>query len=276
MSEEDDLLTELLSIATKELDSLNKKSNPIREADIFKQETNLIAKQVNGNNFNSVVHKGDTDSSEDEENRANEKKYNKFGSEINHLLQSTPRSIYKQQESSWKTKASLTPTKTPVFTFSEVSNQSSKTQDVFTDPIFGLRIVNPLISSATLKERMVGREAVPFAKLNRFLLMCDKDKDWVIAGIIANKSAVKTSQKGSQYCIWTLTDLKNDIKTVSLFLFSKAYKELWKTIVGTVVGVLNPNVLDKRDGSKDEVSNIYILINCHIINYLFLGMFECR
>lgn len=254
MSEADDLLTELLSVATEELDNFNKKSYILKETDIFKQGSNLRTKEVDGNNLDGLIHKAD-DSSEDEENRTNEKKYSKVGREIKQLLQTNSSFSNDKPQSSWKSNASFTSSsKAPVFT-SESPSRALKTQDVFTDPIFGMRIIKPLISSTTLKERMVDREAVPFVRLNRYLQMGNKEKDWVIAGVIVNKSAVKTSQKGSQYCIWTLSDLKNDIKTVSLFLFSKAYKELWKTIVGTVVGILNPNILDKRDGSKDEVSN---------------------
>lgn len=254
MSETDDLLANLLSVATEELVNLNK--NNLKETNIFEQESNLIVKSNDSCSL-SLIHKGDTDSSEDEENRINETKYNDFGRNIKHLLQTTS-SSYDKQKDSWKTKSSfMSSTKTLNSSLPKSASGPSKLDDIFTDPIFGMRIVKPLISSATLKERMIGREAVPFARINRYLQMCDKEKDWVIAGVIASKSAVKTSQKGSQFCIWTLTDLKSDIKTVSLFLFSKAYKELWKTVVGTIVGVLNPNVLDKKDGSRDEVSNFF-------------------
>ncbi|XP_023312028.1 protein MCM10 homolog [Anoplophora glabripennis] len=251
MSENDDLLANLLSVATEELNNLSK--NNLKEADIFKQESNLITNKICGNDSRSLIHKGDTDSSEDEENRIQEKKYNEFGRNIKQQLQTTSSSYDKQQGSSWKMKSSfISSAQTPISSLSKRSNEPAKRDDIYTDPIFGMRIVKPLISSATLKERMVGREAVPFARINNYLQTCHKEKDWVIAGVIANKSAVKTSQKGTQFCIWTLTDLKNDIKTISLFLFSKAHKELWKTVVGTIVGVLNPNVLDRKDGSKDE------------------------
>ncbi|KAJ8963634.1 hypothetical protein NQ314_005481 [Rhamnusium bicolor] len=258
MSQEDDLLDHLLSAATEELENLSEKGNALRETDIFKNETNLSEKRhlINNLSSGSVIHNGDTNSSDDEGNRNFEdKKYTECGREIKHLLGNTSSSStspYSQKSSTWKTKATFTPSDEPK-PISKIRNEKTKANsDVYTDPIFGMRIINPLISSTVLKERMVGREAVPFARVNRHLQIYGKEKDWVIAGVVANKS-VKTSQKGSQFCIWTLTDLKDDIKTVSLFLFSSAHKQLWKTVVGTVVGILNPNVLDKRDGSKDEV-----------------------
>ncbi|CAG4951407.1 unnamed protein product [Colias eurytheme] len=80
----------------------------------------------------------------------------------------------------------------------------------------------------------------------------DLSKDWVIAGVIVKKSATKKSQKGNQFIIWTLSDMKDDLKTVSMFLFRKAYNDLWKSSEGTVVAVLNPNVLDRSENSKDQ------------------------
>ncbi|OWR50056.1 sensitized chromosome inheritance modifier 19 [Danaus plexippus plexippus] len=130
--------------------------------------------------------------------------------------------------------------------------KSTSASDVYTDPIFGIRITKPLISSAALLDRMQGREAVNMLRVKRYVENEDLSKDWVIAGVIVRKSAPKKSQKGSNFSIWTLTDLKDDLKTVSMFLFRKAYNDLWKTSEGTVVVVLNPNVLDRSQNSTDQ------------------------
>lgn len=52
--------------------------------------------------------------------------------------------------------------------------------------------------------------------------------------------------QGSQYSIWKLSDLSDCTKTVALFLFSGAHKALWKSSVGSVVGVLNPTIMKER------------------------------
>jgi hypothetical protein len=52
--------------------------------------------------------------------------------------------------------------------------------------------------------------------------------------------------QGTQYYIWKLSDLKENLKTFSLFLFRAAANELWKTSEGTVIAVLNPNILENR------------------------------
>lgn len=52
--------------------------------------------------------------------------------------------------------------------------------------------------------------------------------------------------QGSQYSIWKLSDLSDCTKTAALFLFGGAHRALWKHSVGTVFGILNPNILKER------------------------------
>lgn len=135
------------------------------------------------------------------------------------------------------------------------ADKTDENKNIYIDPIFGMRISRPLISSQLLKERMTGRIAVPFFKLRNFIETSDLNSDWVIAGVLVSKTAIKTSQNGNQYCIWKMSDLRGDIKTISVFLFRSAYKDLWKTQDGTIVAVLNPKVFDKKPGnSGDEVT----------------------
>ncbi|XP_069692881.1 protein MCM10 homolog isoform X2 [Periplaneta americana] len=101
---------------------------------------------------------------------------------------------------------------------------------------------------------MSSREAIPLARLKRHVSSENTSADWVVAGVVIHKSQMKMSQKGFQYYIWKLTDLKEDIKTFSLFLFRAAAKDLWKTKEGTVIAILNPSILDNRDSSGDEAT----------------------
>ncbi|XP_013200909.1 protein MCM10 homolog [Amyelois transitella] len=216
----------------------------------------------------SVVHNGDTDSSDDEEKRNyTERKYNDYGSEVKKILDNREHE-QKEKLVDFETrlrqanidvkvehKRSFLKKPEPVSeknTFCVPDTKSKQAADVYTDPIFGLRITKPLISSSALLDRMQGREAVNMLRVKRHVENEDLSKDWVIAGVIVKKSAAKKSQKGNQFLIWTLSDLKDDMKTVSMFLFRKAYNELWKTMEGTVVAVLNPNVLDRSQNSQDQ------------------------
>lgn len=263
MFEEVDLLDIFLSTAIEENVEPAQNQPKLKEVDIFKDETIPEVQKVLTNDKKSLLHSGDTDSSDDEDNRNYEdRKYNDCGKEIKRLVSDAPshsRPINgyhgPRERVSWKQKNPvISVTSKPVVTQNKLTVTKKEKFDVFIDPIFQLRIVNPLISSATLQDRMTGRDPVQFCQLNRYLQTRKSDKDWVLAGVVASKSAVKVSQKGKKFLIWTLTDLKDDIKTVAVFLFGSAYNQLWKTQVGVVVGLLNPHVLDKKDGSKDVVS----------------------
>lgn len=284
MSEEDDLLDILLTTAAEEIEENTQKGSKLKEVDIFKNEASIddLIKELN-NDEKSLVHSGDTDSSDDEDNKNVEnRKYNDCGKQIKRILNDTTphtkpvNGFYGPRERiSWKASPSTSsniakPSPTPQKKSS--LNLPKEKCDVFIDPLFHIRIVNPLVSSAVLQERMAGRDAVQFCQLTRYLQTKTSDRDWVLAGVVANKSAVKTSQKGQKFMIWTLTDLKDDIKTVSVFLFGTAYSQLWKTQVGVVVGILNPSVLDKKDGSKDIVSTSLNIILIEIIVFIFIAL----
>lgn len=210
--------------------------------------------------------------SSDEEDLQNffDRKYNEYGRDINSMLKKKEearkdtvigREVANSLRSNSSTKntttksQSIAPRPSTITTSRPLWSQPPpKLEDVniYTDPIFGIRIVQPLISSAVMKERMVGRIAVDVRNLQNHLENNDLSQDWCVAGVIVGKSAVQTSQKGAQYIIWKLSDLKGDIKTASLFLFKSAYKELWKTAQGMVIGVLNPSVFPRKDGKSSE------------------------
>ena len=46
--------------------------------------------------------------------------------------------------------------------------------------------------------------------------------------------------KGKKYTIWKLSDLSSQSAVVTLFLFGAAFQSHWKTSLGSVVAILNP------------------------------------
>lgn len=58
-----------------------------------------------------------------------------------------------------------------------------------------------------------------------------------------NKYLVLPSLQGSQYSIWQLSDLRDCTKSVGFFLFASAHTALWKMTVGTVLGILNSQIM---------------------------------
>lgn len=259
-------------------------------ADDFFDDTPKTASQKTTKN-SVLENRGD--SSDDEDGKYFEKQqYSDYGKDIKNLLKnkesesselgsgfrretnfdnplnklkSTPKS------SNIHSKASSSNSSLPI-SFSKFSLQAPSNtpvqKDVYSDPIFGLRMINPLVSSAELTEKMQGRKAVTVSGVQLHLAKAsagDCTDDWVIAGVLFNKSPVKTSQKGKQYCIWKITDLSTDLKSVTVFLFSGAHKQFWKIPTGAVVGILNPSVMESREDnnlatlSVDNAQKIMVL-----------------
>jgi len=70
--------------------------------------------------------------------------------------------------------------------------------------------------------------------------------------------------QGTQYYIWKLSDLRESLKTFSLFLFRAAASEMWKLNEGAVVAVLNPGILDNRyvvSVSVRQVTGIRVIVS---------------
>lgn len=130
--------------------------------------------------------------------------------------------------------------------------------DPAADPVFGLRMFNPLLSSQTIQDRMIGKVPVPVSRVRTHLKSAENG-DWVVAGVLVGKSLPKTSQKGinliiidysnfflnllflgTSFSIWKISDLKPGMNTVTLFLFGRSHADLWKTEIGFVIGILNP------------------------------------
>ncbi|XP_053676228.1 protein MCM10 homolog [Anopheles nili] len=236
----------------------------------------------------SNVRDADIDSSDDEETRNFlERKYNQYGRQINDMLKSKEAEKSDQKLSTWVDRklwqinrstpqAPATPkpedrtagkqigqqertpnraTQQPVGTTAPKESIPAVFQaNVHTDPVFGLRIVHPLVSSQTLQEQMEGKKAVPFMRLRNFVETADLLQDWVIGGVLISKSPTKMTSKGKQFAIWKLSDLHGDIKTVSMFLFGQAYKDLWKTAEGTALAILNPNVMNGNSDRNTEAA----------------------
>jgi len=209
----------------------------------------------------SEIYDDKLDSSDDEDRRYfEEQKYSNYGRELKHLLKECSSLKTEQPVKLQSAKIVDFNNKSKTFDFNNAikgnNNNNNTAKDVYSDPFFGIRIVSPLVSSAEMKERMKDKISVTISKVKNHIISDNVHNDWVIAGVLINKSTTKTSQKGTSYCIWKISDLSDDLKTVSIFLFSNAYKQLWKTIVGSVIGILNPNVLESKDNIDQATLSI--------------------
>jgi minichromosome maintenance protein 10 len=201
----------------------------------------------------SLVHTQESDSSEDEEGNRTVNKYNEFGQYVKQRLAHQPtvdRLKGQNCPEGWKSKqgaltklsgASVKPFVT-----------SATTDNGFTDPFFGIKIINPLIGSSTLMQKMESRKQIKVSQIKIHMRGGDIKDDWVTMAVVVSKSEPRTSQKGKKYSIWKLNDLKDVTKQVSFFLFGEVYTTHWKMAVGSVIGILNPNFM--KENNPDEIS----------------------
>ena len=64
-----------------------------------------------------------------------------------------------------------------------------------------------------------------------------------------NYQYVKT-KNGADYSIWKLNDLQNLDKSPSLMLFGNAHDTQWKLSKGSVIALLNCNILPNKDAKS--------------------------
>lgn len=86
----------------------------------------------------------------------------------------------------------------------------------------------------------------------------DVEQDVVIFGIVAKKSDPRSHKPGTangkknedrgKYMVMSLCDLDYE---VDLFLFNSGFDRFWKLTEGTVVAILNPNVMPPPPGRQD-------------------------
>ncbi|KAB7497153.1 Protein MCM10-like protein, partial [Armadillidium nasatum] len=223
------------------------------------EKLNLIS---NLNAKKSEIHKGDTDSEDDEDNRNPfEAQMSSYGKEIKkRIAHAGKMEQNRSKQNGWnkhKSESLLSLGK------KHKSVENEKELNTISDPFSGLRIMNPLISSADMKEMMQNRRMIPMSSISSQLRGGDIEGDWVTIGVIVSKSDTKTSQKGTQYSIWQMSDLKDCTKVISLFLFSGAYKNLWKSYVGSVVGILNPQIMKDSNKQTDGRNVLTMSVNTH-------------
>ena len=208
----------------------------------------------------SLIHTQESESSdEDEEGNRTVKKYNEFGQFVKQRMAHQPitstssntvdRLKGQNCPQGWKTKAgALTKLSASV-----KPEPRSAADNGFTDPFFGIKIINPLIGSSTLMQRMEGRKQIKVSQIKMHMRGGDIKDDWVTMAVVVSKSEPRTSQKGKKYSIWKLSDLKDCTKQVSFFLFGEVYNTHWKMAVGSVIGILNPNFM-KESNNSEEIS----------------------
>ncbi|XP_015207954.1 protein MCM10 homolog [Lepisosteus oculatus] len=130
------------------------------------------------------------------------------------------------------------------------SSSTPAPQDCAVEKFSGLRLRKPRVSSTEMECKMAERRLIRLSQLpERVARENLEDSDWVTFGVIISKVTPQSSNSGKTFSIWRLNDLRNLDIFVSLFLFGEVHKQHWKTDPGTVIGILNPNLMKPKEGS---------------------------
>ncbi|KAF2360021.1 Zinc finger Mcm10/DnaG-type [Trinorchestia longiramus] len=289
---------------------------PVGVRETERNLSNIEAKQVLQNvkeQKNSIVHGGETDSEDDEDNRNPfESRYNSYGRSLKKNLEKTDSDQHSRKftgnvtnvsPSVSNTSGHMPSRSTSTDTFSTLKSLALKRQEVVKKikdgqswqgangslvpvggsmgqltpaeknaircPYSGIFVVSPQVMPSQMQERMEGRRHVSLSTIPLHLRGGEMEGDWVTIAVLVAKCPPKTSQKGTQYSIWQLSDLRDCTKTVGLFLFSGAHTGLWKTTIGSVVAILNAQVMKDRQGEAS--SNLVTLSINNALNLMIMG-----
>ncbi|XP_054480640.1 protein MCM10 homolog isoform X2 [Anoplopoma fimbria] len=122
-------------------------------------------------------------------------------------------------------------------------------KDVGVEKYSGLRLRKPRVSSCEMDRKMADRRLIRLSQVpERLTREKLEDCDWVTFAVLVNKVTPQSNSSGKTFSIWKLNDLHNLEVFVSLLLFGEVHKEHWKTEPGTVIGILNPNLMKQKDG----------------------------
>lgn len=214
----------------------------LMDADIFAAKDDCKS-EAKASLEKSVVHTGDTDSSDDEKRYPTESSLSKFGKSVKRSLEDRLQPSHfssRRPVDTWKDKPKGT------LPLGELDGNGVR------DPYSGIRIIRPVVSSTVMEARMTGRKMVKMSMVPSFVKQKNIDIDWVTVGVLVNKSPPKTSKNGKSYSIWKLTDLQDCENLVCIFLFGDVHEKHWKTSVGSVVGFLNPSVMPNKDSYSNR------------------------
>lgn len=104
----------------------------------------------------------------------------------------------------------------------------------------------PAISSEDLDKLLAQRRYISINRIQEYITPEAKlEQDWVTIAVLASKSEVRKSKIGTNYIIFTLSNLEET--EIKLFIFSDAYENWWKEPCGTILGILNASPLSSTN-----------------------------
>ena len=123
----------------------------------------------------------------------------------------------------------------------------------------GLRIKDRRQSQSEMERQLARCKVVKMDALRQWQAAMEaKGKDglqldWLVFGIIAMKSDIRSSSRGEKYLIVTLCDLRGHL--LSCFLFGPAFQQHYSENVGSVIAVANAKLLNNDSPSHSSTSS---------------------
>ncbi|KAF1942761.1 hypothetical protein EJ02DRAFT_375174 [Clathrospora elynae] len=156
--------------------------------------------------------------------------------------------------------------------YAEISNRDDSTDAPSFEPFSGLHLKSREMQHNLVTRTLEGKTVLTLPQLLKTVKAPEYDppeweNDYVVLGVICSKSVPHTSKnaakdqtKGNQekgldqngkFMVLRLTDLKWEL---DLFLFDTGFSQFWKLPVGTLVAILNPDIMPPRNRDTGKFS----------------------
>jgi minichromosome maintenance protein 10 len=154
--------------------------------------------------------------------------------------------------------------------YAEISQRDNSSEASSFESFSGLHLKSRDMQHNVVTRTLEGKTILTLPQLLKTVKAPDYDlpdyeNDYVVLGVICKKStphdtknAVRNQSNGNQessqqgkFMVIKLTDLKWEL---DLFLFDTGFSQFWKLPLGTLIAVLNPDIMPPRDRDKGKFS----------------------
>jgi minichromosome maintenance protein 10 len=154
--------------------------------------------------------------------------------------------------------------------YAEITQRDNSTEASSFESFSGLHLKSREMPHNVVTRTLEGKTILTIPQLLKTVKapeydLPDYENDYVVLGVICSKStpldtknAVRDQSKGTQernqqgkFMVLKLTDLKWEL---DLFLFDTGFSQFWKLPLGTLIAVLNPDIMPPRDRNKGNFS----------------------
>jgi minichromosome maintenance protein 10 len=149
------------------------------------------------------------------------------------------------------------------------------------EPYSTIHLSKRILPHQVLARHLSGKKTYDLKALLRVVKSPDYslpevEQDIVIFGIVAKKSDPRSHKSNSgnkqddrgKYMVVTIVDLQFEVE---LFLFNSGFTRFWKITEGTVVAILNPNIMPPPPGRSDS-GRFSLTINSDADTIIEVGM----